>query len=168
MTLVQAITFKGQRTAAKALATLAEQDDYPWIDDVAVISVGKAGLVRVDSTWAQYDSSVELGVGSGSLTGALIGALFGPGAALAGAFTGGSIAAAIAAMLNYTMEDDRLEKIGDYLENDTSALVLVADAPTVSDFSSAVGPFDGELIESELSSQEVETLRAVLQTNVIA
>jgi uncharacterized membrane protein len=159
----KAITFKGKRTAAKALATIDEQSSYRWIDDIAVISVGKLGFARVDSSWAQSDTAVGAELGWGALTGAMIGALFGPQGALAGALGGGSIGGVIGASFDIAVSDPRLEEFANRMKKDTSALVLVNDGPYASEFSTAFEPFNGELIETELDVKDVETIRKALR-----
>ena len=53
---VAALVFDGKRTASKVLDALEEQatpGTRKWVDDVAVVSRGKHGFVRVNSTWAE-------------------------------------------------------------------------------------------------------------------
>ena len=79
---VSAFVFDGHRTAGKVLDTLldeAPETTRLWFDDVAVMSRGKHGFVRVNSTGAESDDAVAAGTGLGALTGALIGAAAGPG-----------------------------------------------------------------------------------------
>ena len=163
MSFVKAILFDGKRTAEQALATLEDQSDHAWIDDVAVISVSKLGFVRVNSTWAQEDRSVGLDVGWGSLTGAVIGAMFGPGGALAGALGGGSMGGLIGGRLHWSLSDPELEEFASQLNNDTSALILVAEEPMISDFVSALEPFQGRLIETKLDPEDIKEIRKALK-----
>ncbi len=51
------------------------------------------------------------------------------------------------------------------LEDDSSALVLVADEPTIADFTSAVEPMDATLIKTELNEHDVKSLREHLKAN---
>ena len=37
MAIFRAITFQGKKTASKALNAIEENNDYIWIDDVAVL-----------------------------------------------------------------------------------------------------------------------------------
>ena len=59
MSQFMAITFRGRKTAQKALDAVEENNDYIWLDDIAVVSRSKHGYVRVHSTWAQDDSIVR-------------------------------------------------------------------------------------------------------------
>ena len=62
MVSVRAIIFQGKRTAGKALATIDENYGYAWIDDVAVITVGKLGFTRVGVPRAQADDAKSAGI----------------------------------------------------------------------------------------------------------
>ena len=164
---VTALVFDGRKTAGKALDTL--DDEAPearlWIDDVAVISRGKHGFVRINSTWAEEDDAVAAGTGFGAITGALIGAAAGPGGALAGALGGGTLAGLIGASMDVAVSDPRLEEFGSRLRDDTSALVLVSDDSTAGDFRSALEPYDATVIESDLNEHDVKALRETLKAD---
>jgi len=160
----KAFVFKGKRTAGKALDTLEDRTPaYPWIDGVAVVSRSKFGIIRIHSTWAQDDSAVGAGAGFGALTGGLIGVLLGPGGALAGAAMGGSLGAMFGAADEIDFDDPRLDDFAASLAKDTSALILVGEAVTLADFTSAVEPFGGKVIETNLDEKDVKALRKALK-----
>jgi len=160
----KAIIFDGKKTARKALDTLEDRDiDYVWIDDVAEVSKSKHGSIRVHSTWAQDDSEVGAGAGFGAITGGLLGMLFGPGGALAGAAVGGSLGALIGATDEIAFDDPRLDDFAVALNDDTSALVLVGEEATLADFVSAVEPFGGKIIETNLDEDDIKALRKALR-----
>ena len=141
----RAFVFNGKKTAGKALDTLEDHVPvYPWIDAAAVVSRSKLGIIRIHSTWAQDDSAVDAGTGLGALTGGLLGVLLGPGGALAGAAMGGSMGALFGVADEIAFDDPRLDDFANSLAKDTSALILVAEEPTLRDFTSAVQPFGGE------------------------
>jgi hypothetical protein len=78
----EAVVFNGKRTARKALDTLEDHAPaYGWIDNVAIVSRNKLGLISIYSTWAQDDRAVGAGAGWGMVTGALLGLMAGPGGA---------------------------------------------------------------------------------------
>jgi len=164
---VTAYVFDDRKTAGKVLDTL--QDEAPearlWVDDVAVISRGKHGFVRINSTWAEDDDAVAAGTGFGAITGALIGATSGPGGALAGALGGGTLAGLIGTSMDVAVSDPRLEEFGSRLRDDTSALVLVSDDRTAGDFRSALEPYDATLIESDLNEHDVKAIREKLKAD---
>jgi uncharacterized membrane protein len=160
----EAFVFKGEKTAAKAFATLEDHMPvYPWIDDAAVVSRSKRGFIKVHSTWAQDDSSVGVGAGFGAVTGALLGILLGPGGALAGAAMGGSMGAMFGLADTVAFEDPRLEEFAASLIKDTSALVLVGEKATLADFASAVQPLGGRIVETDLDEKDVKRLREALK-----
>ncbi len=165
----KAFVFNGKKTAAKALDTLEDHlPVYPWIDDAAVVSRSKLGIVRIHSTWAQDDSMVGAEVGFGALTGGLLGVLLGPGGALAGAAMGSSMGALFGVADEIDFDDPRLDDFAASLAKDTSALILVGEAPALADFTSAVMPFGGKVIETNLSDKDVTTLRKALNRRVPA
>ncbi len=60
-------------------------------------------------------------------------------------------------------DDPRLDDFAASLERDTSALILVAEGPTLTDFGVAVEPFGGELIETNLDEKDINALRKTLK-----
>ena len=159
----KAFVFNGKKTASKALDTLEDHTPvYGWIDDAAVVSKNKLGFTRIHSTWAQDDSSIGAGTGFGVVTGALLGSLLGPGGAAAGAAMGGSVGAASGAASEIAFDDPRLDEFAASLAKDTSALILVGERPSILDFTSAVEPFGGKVIETNLDEKDVKALRKSL------
>jgi len=164
MFVFKAFVFNGKKTAGKALNTLEDRVPvYPWIEDAAVVSKSKLGVIRIHSTWAQDDSAVGAGAGLGALTGALLGVLLGPGGVLAGAAMGGSMGAMFGAGDEIAFDDPRLDDFAASLVKDTSALILVAEKATIADFTTAVEPFGGKVIETNLDDKDVAALRKALK-----
>ena len=159
----KAITFKGKKTAMKAFHTLEEfTPEYRWIDDVAVVSCSKHGHLRVNSTWGQ-DNQVGKGLCWGAVAGGLVGALAGPGGVLAGAALGGYVGAIDGLGVEIAFDDPALDDFAESLQRDTSALILIGEEATLSDFLSAVEPFGGEVIETTLDEKDVKALRKALE-----
>jgi uncharacterized membrane protein len=160
----KAFVFNGKKTASKAFDTLEDHmPAYPWIDDAAVVSKNKLGFTRIHSTWAQDDSAVGVGTGLGVVTGALVGALLGPTGAAAGAAMGGSMGAVSGAASNLAFDDPRLDDFTASLAKDTSALILVGEKPSLLDFTSAVEPFGGKVIETNLDDKDIKALKNALK-----
>jgi uncharacterized membrane protein len=160
----EAVTFDGKRTARKALDTLEDYAPaYVWIDDVAVLTRNTFGGIHVDSTWAQNDGDVGAGLGWGSITGGLIGMLFGPGGALAGAALGGSLGGLFGAAADDSIDDPRLDEFAESLGNDTSALILVGEKATLSDFDGAVINLGGKIVKSDLDEADIKKIRKALR-----
>ena len=159
----KAFVFNGSRTAGKAFDTLEDHMPvYPWIDDAAVVSKSKLGFTRIHSTWAQDDSAVGAGTGLGVVTGALVGALLGPAGAAAGAAMGGSVGAVSGGVSEVALDDPRLDDFAASLAKDTSALILVGERASILDFTSAVEPFGGKVIETNLDEKDVKALKKSL------
>ena len=160
----KAFVFDGKNTARKAFDTLEDATTvYAWIDDVAEVSRNKHGSIRVHSTWAQDDGDVGADAGCGALTGGLIGLLFGPAGALAGAAVGGSIGALLGASDEIEFDDPKLDEFAAALSNDTSALILVGQEATLADFVSAVEPFGGKIVETDLNENDIKALKKGLK-----
>ena len=156
----KAFVFDGKKTAGKAFDTLEDYTPaYEWIDDVAIVTKSKHGSIRVHSTWAQDDSAVGGGTAFGAITGGLLGLMLGPGGAMAGAVTGGSLGFLIGASADLAFDDPRLDDFAAALVDDTSALILVGDETTLADFVSAVEPFGGKIIETDLDEDDIKALR---------
>ena len=156
----KAFVFDGKKTAGKAFDTLEDYTPaYEWIDDVAIVTKSKHGSIRVHSTWAQDDSAVGGGTAFGAITGGLLGLMLGPGGALAGTITGGSLGFLIGASADLAFDDPRLDDFAAALVDDTSALILVGDETTLADFVSAVEPFGGKIIETDLDEDDIKALR---------
>jgi uncharacterized membrane protein len=159
----KAFVFNGKRTAGKAFNTLEDHMPiYPWIDDAAVVSRSKLGISRIHSTWAQDDTTIGAGTGFGAVTGALVGSVLGPGGAAAGAAMGGSVGALFGAGDRIASDDPRLDDFAASLTKDTSALILVGEVATIADFTTAVLPFGGKVIETNLNEDDVKKLRKAL------
>jgi uncharacterized membrane protein len=164
MYVFKAVVFNGKRTAGKALETLEDHMPvYPWIEDAAVVSRSKLGIIRIHSTWAQDDTAVAAGTGFGAVTGALLGLLLGPGGALAGAAVGGSMGAMLGVGDEIAFDDPRLDDFASSLAKDTSALILVGEKVTIADFTSAVTPFGGKVIETNLDENDVKAIKKALK-----
>ena len=164
----RAITFPGQRTAAKAFDAIASTHNYNWIDNVAILSRSQNGFIRVDSTWAQSDTALGASINYGALTGALIGALMGPQGAIAGAIGAGaiggtSLGAWVGAMTNLAFGDPRLEQFARQLDNDTSALILVSEPVSADEFDAAFSSLGGKLTATELDEKDIEALTKLLK-----
>ena len=160
----KAFIFDGKRTAQKAFDTLEDYTPtYAWIENVAELSKSKHGRIRVHSTWAQDDSAPAVGASLGALTAGTIGLLFGPVGAAAGAFAGGSLGALMGAASNVEFDDPVLDDFVASLDKDTSALVLVGEEATLSDFASAVEPFGGKVVQTNLNEADIKTLRKDLK-----
>jgi uncharacterized membrane protein len=160
----KAFLFDGKNTARKAFDTLEEYTPvYGWIDDVAELSKNKRGAMRVHSTWAQDSSAVGADATFGAVTAGLVGLLFGPAGAAVGAIAGGSLGGMLGDDANDAFRDPVLDEFASSLDNDTSALILVGDEATLADFTSAVEPFGGKIVQTDLNDDDIKALRKDLK-----
>jgi len=151
--------FDGKKSAQEVLNQLEDSsNDYPWIDDVAVVSKSSKGHLVIHSTWAQ-DNMGEQGFGWGAFTGAILGAMAGPGSALAGAALGGSLWGLFGIAMDDAFDDPKLDEFGAKLTKDTSALVLVGDENIMSDYEVALAPFNGTIIETNLDETDIKYIK---------
>jgi uncharacterized membrane protein len=159
----KAFVFQGKKTAGKAWSVLEDHmPAYAWIDDAALVSRSKLGITRIHSTWAQDDTAIGAGIGFGAVTGGLLGMLLGPGGAAAGAALGGSVGALFGVTDEIALDDPRLDDFAEALAKDTSALVLIGEAATIADFTAAVLPFGGRIIETNLDEKDIKALKKAL------
>jgi uncharacterized membrane protein len=159
----KAFVFQGKKTAGKAWSVLEDHmPAYAWIDDAALVSRSKLGITRIHSTWAQDVTAVGAGIGFGAVTGGLLGMLLGPGGAAAGAALGGSVGALFGVSDEIAFDDPRLDEFAEALAKDTSALVLIGYAPAIADFTAAVQPFGGRIIETNLDEKDIKALKKAL------
>lgn len=93
----------------------------------------------------------------------MIGLLFGPGGALAGAVAGGSLGALFGLDEDIAFDDPRLDDFAASLVNDSSALILVGEEATLADFTSAVEPYGGKVVETDLNADDIKALRNSLK-----
>ena len=164
MSYFKAFKFLGKSSAGDALDKLEWNDAaYYWLDDVAEISVNKRGTYRVHSTWAQDSSAVAGGVGVGAYLGGVIGLLFGPGGAVAGAAIGGSLGGVAGHEENKKFNDPVLDKFAASLLPDTSALVIIGDAVTVAQVTTALAEYEVEVFETEVDEAMEKSVRKAMK-----
>ena len=82
--------------------------------------------------------------------------------------TGGSLGFLIGASADLAFDDPRLDDFAAALVDDTSALILVGDETTLADFVSAVEPFGGKIIETDLDEDDIKALRKGLNVATTA
>lgn len=82
---------------------------------------------------------------------------------MAGAAVGGSMGFLFGASAGLAFDAPRLDDFADAMVNDTSVLLLVGDVATVEDFVSAVGPFGGKIIQTNLNEDDIKALHRGLK-----
>ena len=79
------------------------------------------------------------------------------------AIAGGSMGFLLGASADLAFDDPRLDVFAEAMVNDTSSLILVGDVATLDDFVSAVGPFGGKIIQTDLNEDDIKALRKGLK-----
>jgi uncharacterized membrane protein len=69
----------------------------------------------------------------------------------------------IGASADLAFDDPRLDDFAAALVNNTSALILVGEEATLADFVSAVTPFGGKIIQTDLNEDDIKALRKALK-----
>lgn len=148
-------TYNEEIDAEETLDTLIKKTKEGQIDihDAALIIKDHEGAINVKDT---ANISTGRGAAIGGVIGGVIGLIAGPagavilggtGAVIGGALTGG----------DEGIPDERLEKIGESLNPDTSAIVVIVDAVWVGEVESILQETASEVnvkeLDSEISSQ---------------
>ena len=76
---------------------------------------------------------------------------------------GGSMGALFGLTDEIAFDDPRLDDFAASLAKDTSALILVGEEIALADFTTAVEPFGGKIIQTNLNEEEVNALRKALK-----
>ena len=77
---------------------------------------------------------------------------------------GGSLGALIGAADEVSFDDPALDDFAASLDNDTSALILVGEQATLADLVSAVEPYGGKIVETDLDEDDIKALRKAMKT----
>ena len=77
---------------------------------------------------------------------------------------GGSIGGLFGAAEDVAFDDSRLDAFAAALDKDTSALILVGEEATLLDFGTAVEPFGGEVIDTELDEKDIKALKKAMKS----
>ena len=67
------------------------------------------------------------------------------------------------AAADVAFDDPKLDAFAAALDKDTSALILVGEEATLLDFATAVEPFGGEVIDTNLDEKDVEALKKAMK-----
>jgi uncharacterized membrane protein len=61
-----------------------------------------------------------------------------------------------------SFDDPKLDEFAQALDKDTSALILVGEEANLANFKSAVMPFGGKIIETDLDENDIKALKKAL------
>jgi len=59
--------------------------------------------------------------------------------------------------------DPALDDFAASLNNDTSAIILVGEEETLADFVSAVEPYGGKIVETDLDEDDIKAMRKAMK-----
>jgi uncharacterized membrane protein len=142
----RAIVFDGTDTAYRALRTLKDADSaHSWREDVAVVSRNRDGTIHAHSRAPQDDGMAPPRAGLRQAAGGMLSLVYGMSALMG--------ASAILAF-----EDSAIADFADALTDDSSALLLFADAAALSDFATAMAPFGGKVIHADVREGDLSAL----------
>ena len=148
-----AILFNGEDDARVAMANLRaiEKEGRIAFSDTAIVARDVDGSLHVRN---ELDSSTETGM----TVGTLIGALFGPLGLVAG-FLGG---AAVGASQDTGVDREQVEEMERQIQPGRSAIFLAIKEAEADALVGALGPFEGRLIRSTLSTEAEDVLNMVM------
>lgn len=126
------------------------------------MSRNHSGHVSIQSTWAQDNAAVE-NDGWGAATGVLVGLLFSPGGALADSAIGESMGALVGAATDVEFDSPALCGFAASLDKNSSALVLVGETPTLSDFDAVLTPLGGRIVRTDLNERDIKAIKKALK-----
>jgi uncharacterized membrane protein len=63
----------------------------------------------------------------------------------------------------FVFDDPALDDFAASLANDPSALVLVGEEATLADFVSAVEPYGGKIVETDLNEDDIKALKKAMK-----
>lgn len=163
------IVFEGRHTADEALLRLAKMDQE-WeanLDDVAVLTRDKDGVVRLRESHGMMADGFFGGGALGGAMGLLMGAMTAnPAAGLLGGAIGGATGGMLGGALSEVdAEDEFVAKVGQHMKPDSSALAVIGWTSRPTKMLNELEGLNGKVIETSLSVSDEKALREVLEKN---
>jgi len=141
--------------ARQALKSL-ERDGHVKLDDAAVVTRTADGKVTVKN---QLDSGVAMGALGGSMIGLLLAGIFFP---LAGLMAGAALGGVIGHYFHKDVDQAFVKEVTQKIEPGKSALFLMI-AQGVDMVVAALEPYKGEVLQTTLTTDEVNALKSALK-----
>ncbi len=153
-----AIAYDDQQTAEQVRHTLADlaKERLIELDDAVVLTCDDEGKVRLH----QAANPVATGAAGGALWGSLIGLIF--LMPLMGAVFGAVGGALGGSMTDSGIDDNFMKELGQKLTPGTSALFLLIRKSTPDKLLPRIEHFGGHVIQTSLSDEDEQRLRAAL------
>jgi uncharacterized membrane protein len=159
-----AVAYPDEATAKEVLATLArlQTERSIELEDAVVVTRDQDGKVKLH----QSTKLAAAGATGGALWGGLIGLIF--LAPLLGMAVGAAAGGAAGALTDVGVDDRFLKDLGEKLEPGGAALIVLVHRSTPDKVMPEISRFGGEVIQSSLSDEAEQRLRAALESREAA
>ena len=148
--------FKDVKGASAALKNLKGRKDIR-IRNAAVVEKDAQGKAKIRET---ADVDAKRGGLVGALAGGLIGLAGGPVGVVVGVVVGAGTGGIAAKKIDTGFSDSFLNKFEEYVESETSALIVLVEGRTAQQLSEVLSEFDGILLRHSLTEKMVEEMAA--------
>ena len=145
-----------QATQARMSIKSLESEGVVKLDDAAVVTKSEDGKVEVKN---QLDSGVAMGALGGAMVGLLLASVFFP---LAGILIGAGAGGLIGHFFHKDVDQTFVKEVTQKIEPGKSALFLMI-SQGVNMVISAMEPFKGEVLQSTLTTEEMDALKSALK-----
>jgi uncharacterized membrane protein len=164
MSTLVAIAYPDKDTAEQVRQELirATKENLVRLEDAVIVEHGPDGKIKL----SQAMSTTGAGAAGGALWGGLIGLLF--LAPLLGMAVGAASGALGGKMTDVGVNDNFMKELGAKLEPGSAALIALGSTDARDKVVERVKPYGGELIQTSLSTEEEEQLRAALEPSATA
>jgi uncharacterized membrane protein len=164
MSTLIAIAYPDRDTAERVRAELvqATKEHLVQLDDAVIVEHEPGGKIRL----RQAASPTAAGAAGGAVWGGLIGLLF--LAPMVGMAIGAAAGAAGGKMADIGVDDHFMKDLGAKLQPGTAALIVLGSTDARDKVIDRVKSFGGDIIQTSLSSDAEEHLRAALADTVPA
>jgi uncharacterized membrane protein len=158
MSTLIAIAYPDRDTAEQVRQELvrATKEHLVRLEDAVVVEHQADGKIKLH----QAMSTTGAGAAGGAMWGGLIGLLF--LAPLLGMAVGAASGALGGKMADVGVSDDFVRDLGDKLQPGAAALIALGSTDARDKVIERVRPFGGEILQSSLSTEQEEQLRAAL------
>ena len=136
----------------------ATQEHLLTLEDAVIVVHDADGKVKLH----QARSTTGAGAAGGAAWGGLIGLLF--LAPFLGMAVGAASGALAGKMADFGVNDQFLKSLGEKLEPGSAALIVLSQSNAPEKVIARITPYGGEIIQSSLSTEQEEHLRAALAT----
>ncbi len=165
MSTLAAIAYPDRDTAEKVRQELiqATREHLVRLEDAVIVEHEQDGKIKLH----QIMGTTGAGAAGGAMWGGLIGLLF--LAPLVGMAVGAASGAAAGKMTDLGVNDNFVKDLGARLQPGSAALIVLGSTDARDKVIDRVKPYGGDVIQTSLSTEEEEHLRAALaQTATVA